>query len=131
MSTSVSSMHRTFANQGLVRSDRKILGGVCGGIATKLGTEVWAVRLAFIVLAVFVDPAPLLYVVLWVLMPNRSAVARAFGADQISPGPAPVQPPTTAPVTLPQTTQFPTDAVTNQPLDLNKESGAAGVSDRP
>ena len=131
MSSSVNALHRRFADQGLVRADRKILGGVSGGIATRLGTDVWAVRLAFVVLAILVDPAPLLYLLLWVLMPNRGAVARAFETDGIAPAAGPVPtanpapPADPAPTVAAQLPQYPTDAVAAQPLDLNKRDDAA------
>jgi phage shock protein PspC (stress-responsive transcriptional regulator) len=51
----------------------RILGGVCSGLAEGFHVEVLWVRLAFVVLAFINGVGVLLYVVLWVLMPERAA----------------------------------------------------------
>ncbi len=55
------------------RSDR-ILGGVCGGIAHYFGVDPLLIRLIFIVAAIAMGSGLLLYVLLWVLVPEETAV---------------------------------------------------------
>lgn len=55
-------------------SNDKIIAGVCGGLARYFGIDPVIVRLLF-VLAVFVGGvSPLVYVVLWVVMPEDTAM---------------------------------------------------------
>jgi phage shock protein C len=69
----------------LVRSTSdRMLGGVCGGLARYFGIDSTIVRLVF-VLAVLSGLSPLIYVILWVVMPQE-------GAPQPGPAlPAPTQ----------------------------------------
>jgi phage shock protein C len=55
----------------LVRSNRKIIAGVCGGIAEYLGWDVVWVRILFVVLtiATAILTGVLVYLILWVAMP--------------------------------------------------------------
>lgn len=58
----------------LVRSESdKMIAGVCGGLARYFGIDAAIVRLVF-VLAVLSGVSPLVYVVLWLVMPNENAV---------------------------------------------------------
>jgi phage shock protein PspC (stress-responsive transcriptional regulator) len=50
--------------------DDRWLGGVCGGIGRATGVATWIWRLLFLVLAVFGGTGILLYVLLWILMPD-------------------------------------------------------------
>ena len=50
--------------------DDRWLGGVCGGIGRATGVATWIWRLLFAVLAVFGGTGILLYVLLWILMPD-------------------------------------------------------------
>lgn len=50
-------------------SDR-VIGGVCSGLARHLGIESWIVRLGFIFMFVWAGIGPLLYILLWILMPK-------------------------------------------------------------
>jgi len=52
------------------RSDRWI-GGVCGGIAAISGVESWIWRLILAVLALFGGTGVLLYILLWIFVPNE------------------------------------------------------------
>lgn len=54
------------------RGTDRILGGVCSGLAEGFHVEVLWVRLGFVVLAFINGVGVLLYVVLWVLMPERA-----------------------------------------------------------
>jgi phage shock protein PspC (stress-responsive transcriptional regulator) len=59
---------------GLQRSrDQRIIAGVCGGIAEWLGWNVTLVRLLYVIvsLASAAFPGILVYVILWILMPER------------------------------------------------------------
>ena len=59
-------------SQTFYRGTDRILGGVCSGLAEGFHVEVLWVRLAFVVLAFINGVGLLLYVVLWVLMPERA-----------------------------------------------------------
>jgi phage shock protein C len=66
---------------GLQRSrHQRILGGVCGGLAEWLGWDVTLVRLLFVGISVAsaAFPGILVYLVLWVLMPQRRDSRYAF-----------------------------------------------------
>jgi phage shock protein C len=68
------------------RSDRMI-GGVCGGIARYFNVDTTIVRLLF-VLAVFLGGAsPLIYLVLWLVMPEEPAAYAAPAALPDHPRP--------------------------------------------
>ncbi len=58
--------------QGLRRSRRRrILGGVCGGLAEWLGWDATLVRILYVVVSICsaAFPGTLVYLVLWLLMP--------------------------------------------------------------
>jgi phage shock protein C len=57
----------------LLRSrDEKMIAGVCGGLAEWLGWDVTLVRVAYVILSVLSAgfPGILVYIILWVLMPE-------------------------------------------------------------
>jgi phage shock protein PspC (stress-responsive transcriptional regulator) len=59
---------------GLQRSrSQRIIAGVCGGIAEWLGWSVTLVRVLFVLVSILsaAFPGIIVYIVLWVLMPNR------------------------------------------------------------
>jgi phage shock protein PspC (stress-responsive transcriptional regulator) len=59
---------------GLQRSrDQRILAGVCGGLAEWLGWSPSLVRLLYVIVSVAsaAFPGILVYIVLWILMPER------------------------------------------------------------
>jgi phage shock protein C len=58
-------------NQTFFRGNDRILGGVCSGLAEGFHVEALWVRLAFVILAFLNGVGILLYVVLWVLMPEQ------------------------------------------------------------
>jgi len=61
---------------GLRRSRRhRILGGVCGGLAEWLGWNVTGVRVLYVVLSLVSAgfPGILVYIILWIVMPDESA----------------------------------------------------------
>jgi len=51
----------------------RILGGVCGGIADKLGWSPTVVRVLYVVLSILSVgfPGILVYIVLWIAVPER------------------------------------------------------------
>ena len=51
------------------RSERWI-AGVCGGIARATGVEAWILRLIFTILALFGGTGVLLYILLWIFVPE-------------------------------------------------------------
>jgi phage shock protein PspC (stress-responsive transcriptional regulator) len=70
------------------RGADRILGGVCSGLAEGFHVELLWVRVAFVVLAFINGVGLLLYVVLWVLMPEQAGYKpagqnafEAMGAD--------------------------------------------------
>ncbi len=65
------------------RTDR-IIGGVCGGLARYFGIDATIVRLVF-VLAVLSGLSPLIYVILWIIMPLEGAPASQLGASLPAP----------------------------------------------
>lgn len=57
----------------LVRSSSdRMIGGVCGGLARYFGIDATIVRLVF-VLAVLSGLSPLIYLILWIVMPMEGA----------------------------------------------------------
>lgn len=49
----------------------RVFGGVCGGIAEYYGFDPTAVRAGFIVGSIFGGATEVLYVVLWIIMPDN------------------------------------------------------------
>jgi phage shock protein PspC (stress-responsive transcriptional regulator) len=51
---------------------RKVLGGVCGGLAEWLDWDVTLVRILYVVVSILsaAFPGALVYVVLWIMMPK-------------------------------------------------------------
>ena len=52
------------------RDDRWI-GGVCGGLARIMGVESWLVRLGFALLTFFWGTGLVVYILLWIFVPNE------------------------------------------------------------
>ncbi len=62
------------ARAGLQRSrSNRMIAGVCGGLAQWLGWDPTLVRVLFVLVSIFsaAFPGILVYVVLWILMPER------------------------------------------------------------
>ena len=59
-------------NQTFFRGTDRIVGGVCSGLAEGFHVEALWVRLAFVILTFINGVGILLYVVLWVLMPEQA-----------------------------------------------------------
>jgi phage shock protein C len=68
-------VRQSLANQGLVRSRDRVLGGVCAGVGRRFGLTPWISRLLFVLLLMVVPGSQLLiYPVLWILMPDEDRV---------------------------------------------------------
>lgn len=58
----------------LVRSrNDRIIAGVCGGIARALGIDSTLVRLVFVLSVFAAGVSPLIYVILWIVMPEEAS----------------------------------------------------------
>jgi phage shock protein PspC (stress-responsive transcriptional regulator) len=57
---------------GLVRPrDGRMIAGVCAGLARRFGTSPFLVRVLFVVSLLLPGPQILVYLVLWVIMPEE------------------------------------------------------------
>jgi phage shock protein C len=54
----------------------KVLGGVCGGLGDYLNIDKVIVRILFILLAIFGGSGVLVYIILWIAIPEQDASAR-------------------------------------------------------
>lgn len=63
-------------------STDRVLAGVCGGVANYLNVDPTFVRLAFVLMVLFAGFSPLLYLLLWVVMPSDDAAGQPY-ADQV------------------------------------------------
>jgi phage shock protein C len=52
------------------RTDRK-LAGVCGGLAQYFNTDATLIRVLFVVLTVLGGAGPLIYLAMWIIIPNE------------------------------------------------------------
>lgn len=50
--------------------DRKVLGGVCGGVASYLNIDILAVRILFVLLIIVGGLGIFLYIILWLILPE-------------------------------------------------------------
>ena len=55
----------------LYRSSNKVIAGVCAGVAEYFNVDVKLVRIAWLVAAIFAGFGALLYVLLWLLVPQK------------------------------------------------------------
>lgn len=57
----------------LLRSQQKVVGGVCGGLANYLGLDASLVRAGYLILSILsaAFPGILVYVILWIVMPDE------------------------------------------------------------
>lgn len=60
-------------------TDDKLLGGVCGGLARFFGVDATLVRLVMVGLVLFAGMGPIVYLVLWAVMPSDEG--RILAAD--------------------------------------------------
>ncbi|NLU66746.1 PspC domain-containing protein [Streptomyces sp. HNM0574] len=53
--------------------DNRMIGGVCAGIARRFGMKPNTVRMLFVVSCLLPGPQFLLYLALWILLPDEGA----------------------------------------------------------
>ena len=58
------------ADKKLSRSNNKMIGGVCAGIADYLGLDPTIVRIVWVLMLFFAGFGILLYLILWISMPK-------------------------------------------------------------
>jgi len=56
--------------------DNRILGGVCSGLAAWFNTNMWLIRLIFLILAFGGGFGILIYIILWALLPEAKTTAQ-------------------------------------------------------
>lgn len=56
----------------LTRSDNKMIGGVCAGLADYLDLDPTIVRVAWVLMVMFAGFGVLLYAILWLVMPKKA-----------------------------------------------------------
>ena len=71
-------IHRTFANQGLIRPrEGRVLGGVVAGLGRRFGIDPWPARLLFILILMVIPGSQIfIYPILWILMPSEQTVTQ-------------------------------------------------------
>lgn len=63
----------------LLRSKKKVFGGVCAGIAEYFGWDVTILRVVWTVLAILGAGSPVLfYFILWLLMPDAAKTSMSY-----------------------------------------------------
>ena len=55
----------------LTRSDDKMIGGVCAGLAEYLDIDPTIVRIVWVLMVLFAGFGILLYVIVWLIMPKQ------------------------------------------------------------
>jgi phage shock protein PspC (stress-responsive transcriptional regulator) len=58
-------------SNALVRPKRRVIGGVCAGLAERFGVSPTVVRVLFVASCLLPGPQILLYVALWVILPSE------------------------------------------------------------
>jgi phage shock protein PspC (stress-responsive transcriptional regulator) len=62
----------TPARRGMVRPrDGRMIAGVCAGLAKRFGLSTTAVRVVFLLLIPLPGPILIIYLILWLIMPNE------------------------------------------------------------
>lgn len=79
----MNSIHAGLAKTDLVRdTSRRVVGGVCAGIARRYDLDPWAVRVLLVLTLVLIPGSQLLaYPLAWILMPSEDAARRALGRE--------------------------------------------------
>jgi phage shock protein C len=63
----------------------KVLGGVCGGLGDYLNIDKVIVRILFVLLAVFGGSGVLVYIILWIAIPEQS-IADRYKVEEMPEG---------------------------------------------
>lgn len=64
------SIFNSIRSAGFRRGPDRLLAGICGGIAAKIGINVWIVRVVLLLLFALPGLGWGLYAVVWILTPN-------------------------------------------------------------
>lgn len=56
---------------GLYRPRNRMIAGVCSGLALRFGMSPFTVRLLFVLSCLLPGPQFVVYIVLWIMMPNE------------------------------------------------------------
>lgn len=65
-------MFTAIRGTGLSRGPDRWIGGVCGGLAAKLGVDPTVARIVFLILALLPGPAVTFYIFAWILLPDST-----------------------------------------------------------
>jgi phage shock protein C len=59
----------------LMRSNNRVIAGVCAGIAEWLGWDITLVRILYLVISILsaAFPGILVYIILWIVMPKQTS----------------------------------------------------------
>ena len=62
------------SDKKLLRSNNRVIAGVCAGLAEWLGWDITLVRVLYLILSILsaAFPGTLVYIILWIVMPKRS-----------------------------------------------------------
>ena len=62
------------ATKKLYRSNNRMIGGVCAGLADYFGMDVTLMRILYLVFSVIsaAFPGTIVYIILWAIMPKRN-----------------------------------------------------------
>ena len=69
----------------LHKGKQRVIGGVCSGLGEHFGVDVTLVRVLFVLLTLMTGTGILVYILLWILMPEAEAVD-VHGTDVIANG---------------------------------------------
>ena len=63
------------SDKKLLRSNNRIIAGVCAGLAEYLGWEITLVRILYLVISILSAgfPGILVYLIFWIVMPKQTA----------------------------------------------------------
>lgn len=63
------------SDKKLLRSNNRVIAGVCAGLAEYLGWEITLVRILYLIISILsaAFPGILVYIILWIVMPKKSA----------------------------------------------------------
>lgn len=62
--------------------DNKMIGGVCGGLGDWAGIDPVLVRLAFVIAFLMFGVGPLVYLVMWIVVPKAEPKPAALAAEE-------------------------------------------------
>jgi phage shock protein PspC (stress-responsive transcriptional regulator) len=62
------------SDKKLLRSNNRVIAGVCAGIAEWLGWDITLVRILYLVISILsaAFPGILVYIILWIVMPKQT-----------------------------------------------------------